>query len=239
MLIAALAGIVVLFVQSWKRAVVLCSFPIVFYVLTGQGQTVFVRYIIPVVPFLCITAAVAVVEVCRRVSRLLPLNLAACTAVAACLVALPSITSVTQFDRLLAKPDSRTLARAWIDARRQPGDWLHEESGIQVYPDSGRPEDLHVSRFDAGQRAFVSEDGKVVSPAWVVLGKSPLIGYTTPPPELLEVVSQQFTRVAVFVPTTSDEQPETFDEQDKFFMPYRDFSRRLRPGPEIHVYRRR
>ena len=239
MLIAAMAGMVILYVQSWKRALVLCSFPIVFYLVTGQGQTVFVRYIIPVVPFLCITAAIAVVEVCRRVARAAPINLAACTAVAACLVALPSITSVVEFDRLLAMPDSRELARAWIDARRQPGDWLHEESGIQVYPDFGRPQDIHVSTFDAGRRVFLSQDGKIVSPAWVVLGKSPLAGYTTPLPELLEVVDQQFTRAAVFMPTTADESPETFDQQDKFFLPFHDFSRRLRPGPEIHVYRRR
>ena len=239
MLVAALVGIAVLFAQSWKRALVLCSFPVVFYLLTGQGRTVFVRYIIPVVPFLCITAAVAIVEICRRVTRIVPLNLAACTAVAASLVALPSITSVVQFDRLLAKPDSRELARAWIDARRQPGDWLHEESGVQVYPDFGRPQDLFVSKFDGGRRVFLSEDGKIVSPSWLILGRSPLVGYTTPPPELLDVASQQFAEVAVFVPTTSNELPETFDQQDKFFLPYRDFSGRLRPGPEIHVYRRR
>lgn len=239
MLAAALVGFAVLFAQSWKRALVVCSFPILFYVLTGQGQTVFVRYIVPIVPFVCITAAVAVVEACRLVTRVVPLNLVACTTVAASLVALPSITSVVQFDRLLAKPDSRELARAWIDARRQPGDWLHEESGIQVYPDFGRPQDLHVSTFDAGRRVFLSEDGTIVSPAWVVLGRSPLVGYTTFPPELLEVVEQQFTRVAVFRPTTGDESPDTFDQQDKFFLPYRDFSQRLRPGPEIHVFRRR
>jgi hypothetical protein len=239
MLVAALAGIVVLFARSWKRALVLCSFPILFYLATGQGQTVFVRYIIPVVPFLCITAAVAVVELCRLISRMAPMNLAACSTVAAALVALPSIASVVQFDRLLAKPDSRELARVWIDARRQRGDWLHEESGIQIYPDFGRPQDLHVSTFDAGRRVFLSNEGQVVSPVWVVLGKSPLVGYTTPPPELLEVVQQQFARAAVFMPTTGDEPSDTFDQQDKFFLPYRDFSQRLRPGPEIYVYRRR
>jgi hypothetical protein len=239
MLVAALAGIGIMWAKSWKRALVLCSFPLIFYLLTGQGQTVFVRYIIPIVPFLCITAAVAVVEVCRRLSTMVPVSLAVCTTIAATLVALPSATSVVQFDRLITIPDSRVLARAWIDARRQPGDWLHEETGIQVYPDFGRPTDLHVSRFDAGRRVFFSDEGKLVSPAWVVLGRSPLAGYTTLPPELLDVVETQFVRVATFVPTTGDELPETFDQQDKFFLPYRDFSRRLRPGPEIHVYRRR
>ncbi len=239
MLAGALAGMVILFAQSWKRALLLSAFPIAAFLLIGHGYTVFVRYILPIVPCLCVLAAIAVLTICRKIARVVPLNAAVLTTVMAGLVALPSIQSVIAFDRILANRDTRLLARAWIDARRQPGDWVHEEWGVQVYPDFGRPPDVHVSTFDAGRRVFLSEKGDVVAPTWVVIGASPLTGYSTPPPELLEMVTQQFVEATSFVPTTGVEAPETYDQQDKFYMPFTDFSKRLRPGPEIRIYRRR
>ena len=69
LLIAGLGGMALLAATSWKKAVMILTFPVLYYVTVGRGFTVFVRYITPVVPFLCITAALVVVWIVRRGSR--------------------------------------------------------------------------------------------------------------------------------------------------------------------------
>src|SRR5262249_52508589 len=66
LLLAGLAGAVLLTATSRKNAVVILTFPVLYYATVGRGYTVFVRYITPVVPFLCVTAALAVVWMVRR-----------------------------------------------------------------------------------------------------------------------------------------------------------------------------
>src|SRR5205085_9344240 len=47
LLIAGIAGMVLVAMQSWRKALFLCAFPVVYYALVGRGFTVFVRYIDP------------------------------------------------------------------------------------------------------------------------------------------------------------------------------------------------
>jgi hypothetical protein len=54
---------------SWKKAVMILTFPVLYYITVGRGFTVFVRYITPVVPFLCMTAALVVVSIVRGLAR--------------------------------------------------------------------------------------------------------------------------------------------------------------------------
>ena len=89
LLIAGLAGMALLAATSWKKAVMILTFPVLYYITVGRGFTVFVRYITPVVPFLCITAAFLVVWIVRRLVReeLVP----PIVAVVAIAVAVPSL----------------------------------------------------------------------------------------------------------------------------------------------------
>ena len=48
--------------------IVLLSCPVALYALAGRGYAVFARHMLPVVPFLCITAAWAAVGVARRLA---------------------------------------------------------------------------------------------------------------------------------------------------------------------------
>ena len=120
------AGLVGLFLLAWKqpaKGVVVALFPVAYWALVGSGATVFARYILPVVPFLCLTAAYAVTELSRTMTALSgrPKWSHAISSALALLVVAPSAWSVVQFDRLLSRTDSRVLAAQWVRAQFPDG----------------------------------------------------------------------------------------------------------------------
>ncbi|PWT83841.1 MAG: hypothetical protein C5B57_06085, partial [Blastocatellia bacterium] len=205
----------------------------------GRGYTVFVRYMIPITPFLCLTAAVAVVEGARVLIRRSRRAGHIVMAVLVILVALPSIRRVIAFDRLIAQTDTRVVAANWLDMHVGPTDWVCEIPAAILHPVWGRPEGLHIGRFDGQRGLFVSDKDEAVTSSWVVIAKSPLAVYTTIPEGLMPIVESQYSRVATFRATVAGERPDAFDQQDMFFVPYADFTARERPGPDIDIYRRR
>jgi hypothetical protein len=239
LLIVAVAGMLVLTWQSWRKALVVCTFPVVYYLILGRGYTVFVRYMTPLVPFLCMTAAIAVVEIGRRVARWSPKSRGPAMAVVALSVALPSIGQVIAFDRLIARPDTRVLAADWLKPRMAPSDWIAETPPGILHPVWGRPPALRLGRFDGARSVFVSEDGTtVITPVWIGVATSPLSAYTSVPAEIISIIDSQYSLAATFSATRGPEQPTAFDQQDMFFVPYAEFTTRERPGPDIRIYRR-
>ncbi len=116
LLFAALAGLAVVW-RSWRKAILLCSFPLLYFFVVGRGYTVFVRYITPVVPFLCLAAAIFVVELTRRIVA--PARLPGAVAAIAVLIVWPSLVRDWRFDRLMGQTDTRVLATDWVNARRE------------------------------------------------------------------------------------------------------------------------
>jgi hypothetical protein len=238
LLIAAVAGIPILAALSWRKAALVCTFPVLYYLLLGRGTTVFVRYMIPVVPFLCITASVAIMALARKLSARSPQAWAWIAAVVAILIALPSIQRVWAFDSLLTKTDTRVLATRWLDPRIEPSEWVSETPDAILHPKWGRPRTLGVAHFDTDRRLFLSDSGDVVVPQWLVVATSPLTVYTTVPADLVPIIESSYSAVATFSSTEGPESSSAFDQQDKFFLPYTDFRARLGPGPDIRIYRR-
>jgi len=243
LLIASIAGIVLLFVRSWRLAALVCTFPLVYYLIVGRGLTVFVRYVTPMVPFLCITAAVAVVAMMRAIARRWPAAapaMPAATAAVAILVALPSIQSVIGFNTLASRDDTRLVAAAWLDAHRQPADWVDEEAPAMLHPTWGRKPGVNVSHFNAGRGGFFSEaePDKAVTPDWIAVGSTPVPLYGPSEADMRAVMAGSYELAATFSASSGPEPAEIFDRQDHFFFPYTDFSQRLRSGPDIRIYRR-
>jgi len=58
------------------------------------------------------------------------------------------------------------------------------------------------------------------------------------PPELRGLLNAGYELAFVATGTTGPEPEAAFDRQDAFFLPYADFSARVRPGPNISIYRR-
>ena len=85
---------------------------------------------------------------------------------------------------------------------------------------------------------FQRRDGAIERPDWIVVAESPLRLYTPVAPELRSILTAEYQRVQVFSPTREPEPEAWFDRQDAFFLPYANFSRRERPGPQLSIYRR-
>ena len=238
LLMAGVVGMLLLALRSWKKAVLFCTFPVLYYLLVGRGTTVFVRYVTPLVPFLCITAAVAVTEISRRLARDSANTFAMIAATASVALALPSIQRTIAFDSLITQTDTRLLATEWLDTHAQAADWIAEEAPALLHSNFASPVGLRVARFDGGQGQFVSFQGQVVEPDWIVLPRAPLSPYMVGATQLLPIASKGYALAKVFVCGTGDESSKMFDEQDMFVVPYSDFSRRIRPGPDVYIYRR-
>jgi hypothetical protein len=238
LLVAGIAGIPILAIISWRKGALVCSFPVLYYLLLGRGTTVFVRYMIPIVPFLCITAAVSVMALTTRLSPRSRNTGALISAAVAVLIALPSIQRVMALDSLLTETDTRVLATRWLHGRTQSSEWVSETPDRILHPVWGSQEGLRLAHFDAERRLFVSERNDVVTPEWIVVATSPLAVYTTVPVGLLPVIDSSYSAVATFSSARTEESSWAFDQQDKFFLPYVEFKARLRPGPDIRIYHR-
>jgi hypothetical protein len=237
LLLTALAGMLVIAARSWRRAVLVSTFPVLYYLVVGRGYTVFVRYVTPVVPFLSVTAAFLVVELIRRIAR--PAHVPALVACVATLVALPSLNRAVRFDALVAKQDTLVLADEWLKTRLQPSDWIQQAPVPLLYPEVGSPRPANQAAYDAGRHVFLSPAGTIVSPDWLVLMDSPLRVYTVMPEGLMTIASRDYTPVMTIAATRGPEMATWFDQQDRFFVPYTNFSVRERPGPEITIWRRK
>jgi hypothetical protein len=243
---AALAGVALIARRSARTALLLCSFPLAYYAAAGSGRTVFVRYIIPMLPFLCITAAVAVVTTVGRLAaaaRLPRQHEHLLTVVAAGLFILPSATSLVQLDYLLGRTDNRLVATRWVRSRIPQGASLYQSGEsygrleLEVPPEPPR---FDVWQFDAGLGRF-TRNRKVLNatPDWIVIQRSPLALYSQVPPAVLTLVSSNhYLRIRSFEAMDLAAVGRVFDVQDAFFLPLAGFGGVTRPGPNFDVYQR-
>ncbi len=115
LLIGGLVGIGFAIAHDWRGAAVLYAFPVLYFIVIGRGETAFYRYILPIVPFLCIGAGTWV----RRVAGSNALGLANGRGLAvalALLLALPTARSTYSALKLLVAGDTRDAMGAWIEA---------------------------------------------------------------------------------------------------------------------------
>ena len=121
LLAASAAGLVLMALRRSHRDVALLSGLLSYYLVAGSGRSVYLRYLIPMVPLLCLAAGVCLAVVTARIkgaSRpfvLLGVGL---------LIAAPTALSSLHHNRLLAAPDTRQLAAHWITQHVPPGSTL-------------------------------------------------------------------------------------------------------------------
>ena len=106
---AALAGCVALFRAGGAPAMLVVAI-LFYYAVAGAGKTVFFRYMLPVVPFLCVAAACGL----ERLFAAARMRAAWRTAVVL-LVAAPSLYASVRLGILLQRTDTRLLAAEWIE----------------------------------------------------------------------------------------------------------------------------
>lgn len=234
--ISGAAGIVIGLTTRWRTFGVLFAFPVAYYVAAGRGYTVFARYVIPILPFLCIGSAWLIVAVVRTLARpAAPAMRAALIAIAAIAAVAPTARKTVQLDRLLSATDNRVIVARALVHTVSPRSFLYQSGEAYGYvpwkidgADVARP-----SRYDAAAEQFDSGD-----PEWILIQRSPLLIYSAIPPSLERVLNERYALVQRF-PTDGDRSDRTYDQQDAFFLPLDRLEGLTRPGPAFDLYRRR
>jgi hypothetical protein len=121
--IAALPGAAIaLLRRRWTLAAILVLAPVGFLVFMGEQQRYFGRWLMPVFPLVSVLAAYAAGELVRWARRLVPaVPGAAWGAIVAAVLLGQSVVSVVRDDRVLSRPDTRNLTRAWMVAHVPAG----------------------------------------------------------------------------------------------------------------------
>jgi 4-amino-4-deoxy-L-arabinose transferase-like glycosyltransferase len=147
--ILALAGLILAIVRIAKgpgrvRWAVLLVMPVVqFYMISGQ-QIVFARYLLPMVPMLCLLAATAVVSgvsLLRRYEIPRAPRAALIAALTAAALAQPAYASI-KFDRLIGRRDTTQMAYEWIQQNIPPGSFVVVETRKLLLPPPFKSENV-------------------------------------------------------------------------------------------------
>lgn len=236
--LAGVTGTCLLLVTRFRQAAVVVAFPIAYYIVAGRGLGVFARYILPVVPFLCLAAAWLLVQAVRWATRKVSPTRRRVAMVAATMVMLaPTAYKSVLLDRLLARPDNREIAGRALNDILPPGSLFYQsgESYGHVPLNIGRRRtDLRVARFDPVTGRFRPEE-----PGWILVQRSPLVVYSGVHPAIEQLLREHYVLVRRF-PTESDPTvARTYDQQDAFFIPLSGLEGIRRPGPAFDLYARR
>jgi hypothetical protein len=120
--VATLGGAVALAVRDWRRALVLVPPVVLFVLFMGSQDRFFARWLLPAYPLACLLAAYgAVALVAWALSRVGRPRPAWAAGVAALLLGAQGLVFSVHNDLVLAKADTRALARAWMVANVPAG----------------------------------------------------------------------------------------------------------------------
>ena len=241
LLAASLLGIGIVAWRYPKIALILGSFPLAYYVVAGASANVFVRYMIPMLPFLCLFAAVFVEATSRVAAEATGLRHGLIASVFAAALIAPSAWNVVQFDAILAREDSRVVAANWVMANVPFGSSVYTTGNMYGHPpleDRINPKyrligyDYRADNFIERTRPFPEW------PDWIIVQRSGL-PYSHIPPRVLEMLPQQYSLMHVVRAADLDAPGNVYDIQDAFYMPYGGFAGVRRPGPNLEIYQRR
>ncbi len=243
LLVAGLAGAAVLLWTEPRRAALLLAFPVAYYVVAGSIRNLFFRYTMPIVPFLCITAAFLVCAIVTalvdRMAAGRPRRDAILNGALAALsiaIVIPSAVSIWQLDRVLAATDNRVVVARWFAQNVPPGSSVLQSGSRYGLVQFDRHLGYREWRWDGPRRIFLV-DGERPSgrPDWILLQESPLPSTTQP--IVNEMLKERYVLVSRF-PALSIDEGLVYDRQDAFFVPFKGFNRVERPGPNFSVFRR-
>jgi hypothetical protein len=228
----------------WKRTAVdyILLFQTIFYfVWIGSGRTVFVRYMIPLLPLLALFTARVMVEGLAAIPFRKPGSRHLVGIILFLGIISSSVWSIYRFDFLLLQKDTRTLAKEWVDQHLPLGTKIAMEQW------HGKPE-LDRSRYWLVMLGSKGSTRTWLTPEYIdqlrdeskvqvlIVDYHPLF-YSTSPEQLNGYqpgpILAEFRPVANNVPGFG---PAVFDPIDAFYIPYARFAGTIRGGPWIRIF---
>ena len=119
--LAALVGAVRLALRDRRAALVLLPAPILYVVFMGVQERYFGRWLLPVLPLAILLAAYGGMALARAVAARTPRLAVPATALVALALLGQGLVYSVHVDRVLARPDTRGSARAWLLANVPAG----------------------------------------------------------------------------------------------------------------------
>jgi hypothetical protein len=241
LLVASIAGIPLMARRNPVAALLLVSFPVAYYIVAGASANVFVRYMIPVLPFLCLFAATFVDAAAAAIARAVNVRKPIVAGAAAAAILAPSAWSVVQFDRIVGEKDSRVVAADWVQENVPRGASIFTTGNLYGHPpleDRINPKyrllgfDYRGNNFIEGRKPFEG------SPDWIIVQRSAL-PYSHIPQRVLDLLPGEYRLVHVVRAMGLDTPGNVYDVQDAFYLPYGGFKDVRRPGPNLEIYRRK
>jgi hypothetical protein len=237
-LVAGVSGTFLLLATRFRQTAVLWAFPLAYYLIAGRGYAVFARYIIPVLPFLCLAAGWLTVETVRMLARgRSPAMQRGLVAAAAFAMVAPTAYNTILLDRLLSTTDNREIVARALAEAVPPGSLFYQSGEPQGHVPLGvAGHELSVRQvlFDADDGRFAPAD-----PDWVLIQRSPLLVYSSVPPALERALKDRYVLARSFSTVADAGVDMTYDQQDAFFVPLSGLAGIARPGPSFELYRRR
>jgi hypothetical protein len=234
--VAGTVGTIGLLTRRFRDAAVVFAFPISYYLAAGRGYTVFARYIIPILPFLCIAASWLVVETARALTReRAPAVRDAVLAAAAVALVAPTAYKTLLLDRLLGTADNRVVVARALGGMAAPTSFLYQSGERYGYvPLRIDGHDVaRSSRYDETAGRFDTGD-----PDWILVQRSPLVLYSAVPSSLDRVLTERYALVRRF-PSGDDRSGRVYDQQDAFYLPLEGLGGLGRPGPSFELYEKK
>ena len=231
--LAGIAGAAGLLLTRLRTSAVVLAFPIAYFIVAGSGYRVFARDMLPVLPFLCITAGWLTVAAVRAVlsARDQKVRSWATAAVALAIVA-PSARDVVLLDRLLTRRDNRVVVARELPGLIPQGSLVYhsgETYGRIPFNLSDPPLKVDLCDFDEATGQF-TRGGRL--PDWVILQRSPLVLYSRVPEGVQRIVDERYERVREFA-VARDSRPRFYDQQDALFLPLNGLGGIERMGPAL------
>jgi hypothetical protein len=261
------AGMAFSFLANRRLALVAFSFPLLYFVAIGRGETAFFRYMLPVLPFLAMGVGLVLDAVHRRFGG------AAAGVLAAIVLASPAWRSIA-VDRVFLAGDTRESMGRFIE-ENVPSDAVIVHAGAYTgapmlqrnVPNQTREYAARQGRADAGgfrkpddmkwyrtaqpmyDVQFIEKPGLDYAsvrsmadlaadlPPWIEVERSGLTFYSAVPPELEGLLAAHYTLVHE-ERARSDSANPVYDQQDALYLPAAGFAGVSRMGPDLFLYRR-
>jgi hypothetical protein len=194
-----------------------------FYAVAAVTPTRFARYALPSVPALCLAAAAFI--------DLLPTLRLAKAGLALAAIAPPLLDSIS-FDRVLGRPDTRSLASAWIEENLTPG------ASILVSEGYGAPSIPPGYRLrTVGTRLGAVRTAEREGFTHLVTHEHPALYRYSRIDGSLAKRLESAELLARFSPFRDGASTALYDELDAFYVPYERPGSVERPGPVVSIWR--